>query len=254
VKGIQPHTHLERLAIVSNLLLQIKQRYGKNLLAVAADGSFARNEDQAYSDLEIIVFVKKFDATNVQSVRKIIDGQLIEIIPETKESFIEKYLEVSEVWYASGAGKLSAIWNEKLIDEINAFEPQNVELKCWMQAQKKWIQYQEITAKLLNEIEAGNRAAVPMIFVQMVKDCLVLMSYINMTPYTTLGSYVFQANQFDLRPKGFEELMQIHETGEYDNLKVIETVTQNVFTGFEQLYAAKGIDLYRGKIEDIFNE
>ena len=37
----------------------IKHKFGKNLLAVAARGSFARNTDQPYSDLELFAFLKE---------------------------------------------------------------------------------------------------------------------------------------------------------------------------------------------------
>ena len=53
------HTHAERDEILRTVIVPMLQKeLGKNLIAIAADGSFARNEDRDYSDLELLVFVK----------------------------------------------------------------------------------------------------------------------------------------------------------------------------------------------------
>src|SRR3990167_8190215 len=136
MEGIKPHTHEDRTKILKKLVPLIKKKFGSNFIALAADGSYARNEDTDYSDLELIVFLKKIPKDANWSVRKIMNGLLIEIIPDTKISFIEK---------------------------INSFKPDNLEKKCWNQAVKRWNQYQEIASKVLNNIRQKNKEAIPLV-------------------------------------------------------------------------------------------
>jgi len=59
MRGIKKYTHKEREKILHEMIPLIKRKFGKNLLAVAARGSFARNTDQPYSDLELFAFLKE---------------------------------------------------------------------------------------------------------------------------------------------------------------------------------------------------
>jgi len=247
MKGIKPHTHQDRSKIINALIPQMKKKYGENFVALAADGSFARGEDREYSDLELVVFLNKINSHQSEPLRAIIDGLYIVIIPETKESFIEKYLDISDVWYASGAGKLLPIINEEFIAKINSFKPENVESKCLQQVQKRWVFYQEITAKLLNEIKKENKNALPLIFSDMMKEILVLLSFLNVTPYKTLGSYVSQAKMFKILPKNFDSLLDIYIKGDYRELEEMGKVADTVFSSMEEILEEKGIHVYKQK-------
>ncbi len=248
MEGIRHHTHENRTKILKKLVPLIKKKFGSNFIALAADGSYARNEDNDYSDLELIVFLKKIPKDANWSVRKIIDGLLIEIIPDTKISFIEKYLEVSDMWYASGAGQLLPIVNNQFIEEINNFKPDSLEKKCWDQAVKRWNQYQEITSKVLNNIRQKNKEAIPLAFSQMVKETLVILSFINTTPYKTLGTYITQAKQFSIQPKEFSKLIDIFVNGEYQDLSLLSKAVENTFSGLEKIFQRRGVKLYSDTI------
>jgi len=186
MKGIKSYNHNEREKIVQKLIPLIKDKFRENFVALAADGSFARGEDVDYSDLELIVFVHKIPKDTNWNIGKIIDGLLIEIVVETKKSYIKKYLDISDVWYASGTGGLFPIVNKYFIDEINTFQPANVEIKTLKQIQKKWNSFQEITAKLLNNIKQNNKDGIALIFSDMFNELLVLLAYLNRKPYKTL--------------------------------------------------------------------
>lgn len=251
MRGIKKHSHEERKNIVDELLIIIKNKFGDNLIAVATDGSFTRNEDHDYSDLELIVFVKKIPKRSRSTLRKIYDGLLIVIDIDTEDSYIKKYLDVSEVWYGSGISSLSPIFNKSFIDKINSYKPTNVEVKCLKQAKERWPRYQEITAKLLNNIKQLNRVAIPHIFSEMVVEVLIIMSYLNRTPYKTMNAYIPTSKTFKIKPAAFETLIDVFINGKYQNLKVLEEISANVFSNLEKKLESKVLTLYSNTLQDL---
>ena len=245
MQGIKLHTHEERNDVIDKVLPFLIDTFGDNLIALGADGSFARNEDLAYSDLELVAFFQEIPKD--WKYRKIIDGMLTVIVAETKTSYIEKYLDVSDVWYASGAGKLYPLMNDAFIEEINSFEPEKKEEKCFQQIEKRWPFYQEIASKVLNTCLQKDKEAMALVFSSMVKELLILMSFLNTTPYKTLGTYIRQAKDFPLKPKGFDKLLELFVGGKFQRFDLIKTETEEVFTSLEDMLSKKGVELYNYK-------
>lgn len=118
MKGISIHTHNDRKIVIKKLIPIIKHKLKNNFIALAADGSYARSEDVDYSDLELVAFVKQLSKKHWE-IRKIINGLYIVVIVETKQSYIDKYLDISDIWFASGASKLYPIINFSFVNKIN---------------------------------------------------------------------------------------------------------------------------------------
>lgn len=233
MRDIKPHTHKDRTEVIKELTPEIKKALGENLIALGVGGSYARNKDIEYSDIELVAFVK--ESLKVPwEIRRIKDGLLIVVVADTKEEYIRKYLDVSDVWYASGADKLSPIINEQFIDELNAFVPEDIDKKCLWQIKKRWSSFQEITAKVLNAIKENNGEGLPLIFLQMMKELLIILSYLNKTPYVTLGSYITQSKKFKNKPKGFNKLIDIFVKGEYQDFEAIRSGTKEAFSDLEE--------------------
>lgn len=252
---IKPHSHLDRAKIVENLIPQIKVIFNDNLVAFAADGSFARGDDQSYSDLELIVFVKEPSKdASLRNLRKIIDGLLVVIVADTKESFIEKYLDISEVWYVSGAGKLLPVINNEFINELNDYRAVDVEKKCLAQATKKWPHYQEATAKVLNAIESKNREAIPLAFFTMMNELFAVLAFLNCTPYLTLSSYLEQTRKFSFKPEGFDQLLNVLVCGEYQQLERLRELVLQIFNDLETNLIKKGCSLSENSVGNFFEE
>ena len=62
----------------------IEKKFGRNLLALASRGSFARSEDHDYSELELIAFVKQ-KGKKWGGMSKIRDVLLVELVWMTRE-------------------------------------------------------------------------------------------------------------------------------------------------------------------------
>ena len=92
MKGIRAHSREERLAVVDQLISLWKKKFGDNLLGIAVSASVARGEDQAYSDLELDVFLReKPEKREEQYLQRVVDGMLIEAIYHTPEEFLREW-------------------------------------------------------------------------------------------------------------------------------------------------------------------
>lgn len=251
MQGIKPHTHKDREKVLLGVVPLLKDHFRDNFIALAIDGSYARNEDTDFSDLEIIVFVNEIANDKNYNLWKIINGLLVEVVVETKEGYIKKYLDVSDVWYASGASRLLPVINEKFIDDINNYRPEDVTSKCLKQVKNKWNRFQEITAKLLNNIDQNNKGGVPIIFSDLVKELLIVLSYLNETPYVTLGKYITQAKEFSLKPEGFDALTDIFIRGTYQDTNYLKAIVTKVFTNLEKICEEKKLLSYSRDFKDI---
>jgi hypothetical protein len=235
MQSIKPHTHQERTQIIEKLTAELQQTFGDNLIALAVEGSYARNEDKAYSDLELTAFLKTKEGYEDWEIRRIDDGQLIVIVAETKESYIRKYLEVTDIWYATGSYTILPIINEEFIKELNEYKPTDLEVNCRKQVEKRWPHFQEITSKILNSIESNDQEGFAMSFYPLVKEMLVIMAYLNCKNYTTLTSYISQAREFAIKPVGFEELVGLFLSRNNQDLNLYKETVMKVFESLEEI-------------------
>lgn len=129
LSGLKKYSHKQREKIIKELSERFKDKFGKNLRAVAIEGSFVREEDLDYSDIELIVFVKKKPKKDVEFIR-IKDGIKVEALYLEEQEYIKETLEITENWSYSGADKLKAVINPKLIAKLNKFKPKNKKVRC----------------------------------------------------------------------------------------------------------------------------
>ncbi len=121
LQGIRPHTRSERLAVIEKLIALWLQKFGDNLLAVAASASVARGEDRAYSDLELDVFLRELpEAEDDRYLQRVVDGMLIEAIYHTPEAFLRERTGIADHWYMSASDRLVGVYNAPLIDDLVA--------------------------------------------------------------------------------------------------------------------------------------
>ena len=248
MKSLRIHDHFERQKIIDRLKDQLIEKYGDNLVALASEGSFARDEDLPYSDLELTVIVKDLPVVKDLTIRKIFDGLYVVVVFETKDSYINKYLDVSDVWYASGSSKLNPIIDHDVIKELNNYEVLNKKVKCKRQIENRWPFYQEITAKVFNSVIATNRELFSLAFPVFVKETLIILSYLNQTPYKTLGTYISQAKKFNKLPDRFDEIINILIHGEFDDLNRVSDAVKDMFSSMEKLLEKESIRFSSNKI------
>ncbi|MGI9054940.1 MAG: hypothetical protein ACR2F2_03970 [Pyrinomonadaceae bacterium] len=243
MKGLKKYTHLERQKIIEEITPQIQRKFGDNLIALAAQGSFARNEDFDYSDLELIAFVKEMPE-GFHGIGKIVDGLLIELIWTTREKYIAETFELNDMWYLSASDKLLPIINAKFISELSEYRTKNLKEKCLAEAKRHWHEVQESTAKTLNAIGAENRDGLPLVLFDMVRHFLISLSFLNQMPYTTFSRFVSEARNFLVKPLEFDDLLDLIVKGEYRDLPELEKMIVSIFSQFEKIFEDLGVELY----------
>ena len=248
MKGLKKYTHQDRQRIVEEMLPQIREKFGDNLIALAAQGSFARNEDLDYSDLELIAFVREMPAGR-HGIGKIRDGLLFELMWMTREKYIAETLEVTEMWYLSASDKLLPIINAEFINELNACRTENLKEKCLAQAKRHWHEVQESTAKVLNAITSENRSGLPLVLFDMTRHFLISLSLLNQTPFVTFARFISQARTFTVKPPEFDNLLDLIVQGAYRDLPELQKLVISVFSQFERIFENFGIEIYNDEID-----
>ncbi len=231
--GLKKHTHDDRTKIIKECIVPVlTQALGDNLIAIAADGSYARNEDAEYSDLEFMIFVK--DKMNLPfGFSRIIDGMLIEGIYITGDEYYRTVIEPNPEWFISGSDTLYAITNPQYIEKITCYTVSNLMEKCRACVIEMLPEMQESFAKLFTAIDRKNIENIFPILFYVLHGVLKLMAFINQTPYKTLGSFITQSRMFKNKPTGFDDFLDIVVDGTYRDLPLLRQRSAVLYTGIE---------------------
>lgn len=250
MKGIKNYTHAEREQVIEEMIPLIQKKFGDNLVALAVSASYARHEDVDYSDLELIAFVKTMpEGEHRGGMGRIRDGLLVELVWMTRETYLEETREVTKDWYIAGSDVLLPLINKPFIDELKQYQVENLREKCLTQAVNHWHKVQESTAKVLNAILAQNRDGIPLLTADMAQHMLIVLSFLNQTPYVTFARFISQARTFEVKPAGFEMLLDILVQGSYQDWALLQEQVVMVFTQFETIFAELGIQLYDNNVD-----
>jgi predicted nucleotidyltransferase len=245
MKGIKKHTRSDRWEIIKKMTPLIRKRFGDNLVALAVCGSCARGDDAAYSDLELVAFVKKMPrCKRFGGFAKIYDGMLIELIWMTRKQYIENALEPKEEWHMSGSDVLVPIINRKFIEDLQAYEVKNLKRKCLDHAVGAFSEYQESVTKILNAINQKNKDGIPLLLLESAMQFLKVLSFLNQTPYITFSRFISQARQFAIKPKSSDKFIDIIVDGEYGDLRTLRRTVIAVFSELERIFEELGLELY----------
>jgi kanamycin nucleotidyltransferase len=245
--GLKPHTHEERKKVIDQLLPQIKEKFGDNLIALAATASYARNDDGKYSDLELTAFLKSMPEGR-HGVGIIHDGMLIELMWTTREKYLEEVKQVSEEFFLAGSDVMVPVVNESFIDELNQIKPTYSESELARHAKNYWSEVQESTSKVLKAIERNDHDAMPLVYWDMVRHSLILLTFLNAKPFTTFATFISEARQFPKKPSTFEQFIEPLNKG-FGNLSVLEPTVLKTFGELEQLLLQTGQDPYKTELK-----
>lgn len=251
MKGLKKYTHADRARVIEEIIPLVRRKFGDNLVALAAQGSFARADDFHYSDLELVAFVREMPEKNKDwaGIGKIRDGMLVELVWMTREAYLKRTPEVNREWFLSGSDVLLPIINEEFIRELQNYRVENLREKCLAEAKIRWHEVQEATGKTLNAIAAENHDGVPLLFADMLLQMLVSLSFLNQTPYITFSRFISQARAFETKPADFENLLDILTAGNFQDLTHLEKTIEKVFSQFETIFEDLGVVLYDDNID-----
>ena len=244
--GLKPHTHEERKAVIEQLVPQIRERFGDNLIALAATASYARNDDGKYSDLEMTAFLKVIPEGH-HGVGIMHDGMLIELMWTTREQYIEEVKQASEEFFLAGSDVMVPIINESFINELNQIKPTLSATELSEYARKYWSEVQESTSKVLKAIERNDHDAMPLVYWDMVRHSLIVLTFLNARPFTTFATFIAEAREFPKKPSTFEQFIEPLNKG-FGNLSELEPTVIKTFEELEQLLLQTGANPYKSEL------
>jgi hypothetical protein len=245
--GLKPHTHEERRKLIEQLIPLWQEKFGDNLLAVAACASYARRVDISYSDLELDVFLKdSLPAGEDHYLQRVVDGMLIEAIYLTPQEYIRSVTEPGRDWYVAASDVLVGVYNpgfvEELVRQVRAV--QHPEQAYLNQAAEYRYELQEAFGKVLNAVEQDNVEGVSLLLGDAVLFLLRTLATLNRQPFTTFARFIGEARSFKVKPPRFDELLDILVEGSYQDLTRLGTIMLTVFKGVEQIFAQRGLQLF----------
>ncbi|HST57366.1 MAG TPA: nucleotidyltransferase domain-containing protein, partial [Longimicrobium sp.] len=117
--GLRPHTHEERMVVARALVPRLRDRFGDGLRAVALSGSVARGDDRAFSDLELVVFLRDPPPADEDPyLQRVVDGMLVEAEYVTEADYLARYEKLAADWYLAASERLVPLDNAELVERI----------------------------------------------------------------------------------------------------------------------------------------
>ena len=250
--GLKEHTHIQRCRLLKDTIVpMLRKELGRNLVAIAADGSYARHGDSGYSDLELMIFVK--DKSHLPfGFSKIRDGMLIEGLFVTAEDYHKMIHEPNKEWYIAGSDTLLAITNPTFIRKLKKYRVKHLARKCDRIALDMLGEIQESFGKLLNSIDKKNHENLFIVLCDAVMGVLKLLAYINRKPYKSLNSIITEARSFKNKPEGLDKFLDLVVQGKYHNLTALRKSARQLYLGIEDYFIKKSkSDIYDSDLSTI---
>jgi hypothetical protein len=230
----------------------LRRELASNLIAVAVDGSVARNEDTCYSDLELMIFVKD-KRTLPHGFSKVHDGLLVEGLFITERDYYKMIQEPSDQWYLAGSDRLLPVVNKKFLQKLKRYRVKNIERKCNALTMETLHEVQEAFGKLLTAIDTRNRENLFVILSDVVHSMLKLLSFINQIPYTSSKKFITEAKKFREKPEGFDDFFDLVTEAAYTDWQLLEKYAVRLFNGVEDYFKAMYANaIYDGDLSTIY--
>ncbi len=255
VKGIRAHNREERMAVVDQLIPLWKKKFGENLLGIAVSASVARGEDQAYSDLELDVFLcEKPEKREDQYLQWVLDGMLIEAIYHTPEEFLRERETIPTHWYLSASDQWMVVYNQDFFDDllIKMKSIQHNRNDFLESATRGRYELQESFCKVLNAVEMKNHEGISLLLMDAVLHLLQTLSFINQQPFSTFSQIISEARKFEIKPERFDNLLDVLVNGTYQELEQVRDICLVVFGSLEDIFRQYGIELYDDVLDPNF--
>ncbi|MDH4210677.1 MAG: hypothetical protein OEV79_04445, partial [candidate division WOR-3 bacterium] len=223
----------------------LRRELGDNLVAIAADGSFARNEDTGYSDLELMIFVRE-KGKLPHGFSKVYDGMLVEGLFVTKREYHNMIHEPNALWFIAGSDVLLPLMNKTFVQRLERYRVRNRASKCAAIAQESIYEVQEAFGKLFNAIDSRNRENLFVVLSDVVVSVLKLLAFINQKPYTSSKKFITEAKKFRKKLEGFDEFIELVTGGGFPDWISLDRSAAQLFKGIENYFKVT----YAGKIYD----
>lgn len=245
--GLKAHTHEDRVRIAIALIPLIQRYMGKQLIALAATGSFALESDQPYSGLDFICFVRNAQYSGRAKIDLIYNGLLIHLRFIKRREYIDIHRHnVREEWAYAAAEILVPLINEPFIRALSE-ELQNTDRPQYGAAiLKLWPAVQEAAGKVMDAVISHNDEAVSYLYWSMVEKISVILALLNRRQFSTRAKMFSEACTFSLLPRSYPTLFS--SPCESDTSELGKR-TRIIFAETEQLLERQGLLHYADSLD-----
>lgn len=143
--------HRARLRIAHELKKKILKKHGNNVLGIAIYGSVAKNQDRAYSDLEMFVVTKRKQA--VRDVRYVYRDMTVEVAYTSARTVLREARRVTPNWAieADSYRSYAVLYEQKAWFKKLQRAVQAQDLQAFTKAIKKYMVWlHELMGKIKN--------------------------------------------------------------------------------------------------------
>ena len=246
MKGIKKYTHKEREKVLFEMVPLIKQKFGKNLLAIAARGSFARKTEGPYSDLELFAFLKEMPRgqkkLSYAKMHKIRNGLSVELIWITEKTYLNEVKEVTSSWFGVGSEKLLAVYNKPFVDKLSKYKVKEVKKKTTDQAFTLWPSIFFTSSKVLEIANKKDHKKIALALYHMFENMLNLLAFTNQTPYTSSSKKILESKKFKIKPKDFPKLTVLIINGNFRKYSEIKKLVSSVVEDIKNYFKKAGYE------------
>ncbi|PKO06378.1 MAG: hypothetical protein CVU41_06555 [Chloroflexi bacterium HGW-Chloroflexi-3] len=240
------------MSLVDQLIPLWKKKFGDNLLGIAVSASVARGEDQAYSDLELDVFLReKPEKRDEQYLQRVVDGMLIEAIYHTPDEYLQERSSITHHWYLSASDHWMVVYNQSFFDDLmkklQAIHHHQADF--WVAATRGRYEFQESFSKVLNVVEIDNQEGISLLLMDAVMKVLKILALINQLPFTTFSRFITEARQFQIKPDRLDDMLDLLVFGIYRELESVREVCLAVFQSMEEIFRQNGIELFADELD-----
>jgi len=246
----QKFTREERLIFAKEFSEKIKSKFKENLLAVSIYGSVAREEDQPYSDLEMLVILKRLRPE--KTIEGIYKGLKYEINLCTKER-IKKNIYTIDIDWPIIVGQYLKI--------LPLYDPQNV-FDYFVKEYKKVVKRTfklyiaevfscdlfDLFCKFFNARERKNYQTMRFLIFVLCDKVSKFLGLINKQYYHSLAERPQDAIKTPINFPSFIELMKKIMSGKIEDTKELSMLIEKLYQEITLYLEEEGIQYQKEKL------
>jgi len=238
-------SHEQRIARAHAITQNVVERYGANVIAVGVYGSTARETDEPYSDLEIVVVLH--EAVEPRNLEYYFEGWKNEVNFVTPDDLLAEVYEVDIDWPLRGGQFIGVLplydptgyW--LYLEEIAA----NIPVEVLTEALREAIvdEYLEHWAKFRNARLRGDDNFSRWAAWTLVWDAVRIVGLANRVYYPSRARAVPLSLTLPLQPEGYAAFVSIFESGDLTDIAQLESLAGTLHAGLLEMAAEQGIVL-----------
>jgi predicted nucleotidyltransferase len=245
IKYHTAHSHADREQYLHQVMEFLQTTYREHIEGIAVEGSYARQTDLEFSDIELTVLLTQKPTDLADDLLFMFDGCKVGVSFFETAPFLKKYRDVSSVdWVHFGNGYEVPLYHERFMMEVENTVIDDVEQKCQRLAKEhfEW-EVHEYFGKLFNAILHTQEDFLPLIFAKTFEMSCEVLALLNYQAFPTYADLIKTTRGFTKLPPSFESMFAILAHGTFTDDDTFTIVTA-YYNELVDLIEQEGIVLF----------